>query len=257
MGGGEFTASLSLMKFSLKFMCKSNPRANRAERSVGRLSHLLKSVCQGSDLNIKNKLTDLSIICNSVYMSEISGLAANDAHSCSNGDALACGPSILCEREEYRHKGTHWTDVADSMREIIKIIREHYNCFVSLKRSNLHTFESLNIKQGDIIYFRTYSKAHPIAIGLSTLCPSWSLGRVEKVLSRSASIIKNLNTEARVRRHLSDIHPVWDKSDWALSSDWETNYTAYHREKAGLDLDNAKTAEECDLEAIKVKSALQ
>ena len=133
MGGGEFTASLSLMKFSLKFMCKSNPRANRAERSVGRLSHLLKSVCQGSDLNIKNKLTDLSIICNSVYMSEISGLAANDAHSCSNGDALACGPSILCEREEYRHKGTHWTDVADSMREIIKIIREHYNCFVSLK----------------------------------------------------------------------------------------------------------------------------
>ena len=259
--GSEFIASCNaelatIMKYSLRFNCKSNPRANRAEISVGRVSHLLKAILQGSDFSIKNKLTDLSIICNSVYMSEISGLAANDAHGCSNGDALAYSPAILCDKEDYRHKGTHWSDVTDSMRHIIKLIREHYNCFITLKRSNLHTFESLNIKQGDVIYFRTYSKAHPIAIGLSTLCPSWSLGRVEKVLSRSAAIIRNLNTGARVRRHLSDIHPVWDKSDWALTSNWKTNFEAYQREKKGLDLDDAQLPEERDMNDMKAKSAM-
>ena len=261
--GPEFTNACqaelaSLMKFSLKFTCKANPRANRGEGSVQKLSHLLKAVLQGSEFRIKDKLTDLSIISNSVYFSEISGRAANDAHGVSNGDALAYSPAIICGKEEYRHKGQHWTDVSDSMREIVRLIREHYNCFITLKRSNLHTFESLNIKKGDVVYFRSYSKAHPVSIGLKSLCPSWNLGRVETILSRSAAIIKNIQTDARVRRHISDIHPIWDQGSWALTSNWKDNFDSYQTEKAGLDLsDSVEMAKKRDDDAIKARSANQ
>ena len=172
--GPEFTNACqaelaSLMKFSLKFACKANPRANRGEGSVHKLSHLLKAVLQGSEFRIKDKLTNLSIISNSLYFSEISGHTTNDAHGVSNGDALAYSPAIICGKEEYKHKSQHWTDVSDSMRKIVILIREHYNCFITLKRANLHTFESLNFKRGDIVYFKGPSSLYRSQVALSIL----------------------------------------------------------------------------------------
>ena len=61
----------NLLKFSLKFTCKANARANRSEKSVQKISHLLKAVLQGSDFQIKDRLTDLSIICNSKFLCKV------------------------------------------------------------------------------------------------------------------------------------------------------------------------------------------
>ena len=84
------------------------------------------------------------------------------------------------------------------------------------------------------------------------------MGRIETILSRSAAIVKNIQTDARVRRHISDIHPIWDQGSWALTTNWQSNFDFYQAEKAGLDLnDSVKTAKRRDDNAIKARSANQ
>ena len=259
--GAEYVNKLnislhSLFKISLKFVCKSNPKANKSEKSVAKLSHVLKSVLQGRDFNVKARLTDLSIITNNIYLGEIHGMAANYAYGASNGDSMPYSPAILCNKKDMQHQG-EWTEVTDRMRHIIKLLREHYNCYITLQRSNIHTFESLNIQKGDLVYFRTYARAHPLSLGLSTLVPKWGVGEIVKVLSRSAALIKNSKTDKVIRRHINDIHPMHSNNPWILNTDYMKSLTAQQTEKAGLDLNQeAERAEQRDTVAVKNKYAM-
>ena len=254
----ELNISLhSLFKISLRFVCKNNPKSNRSERSVARLSHVMKCVLQGKDYNVRARLTDLSIITNNIYLGEIHGMAANYTHGASNGDSLPYSPAILCNDKDMQHQG-EWSVVTDRMRYIIKLLREHYNCYITLQRSNIHTFESLNIQEGDMVYFRTYARAHPLSLGLSTLVPKWGVAKIEKVLSRSAALVRNPKTDKVVRRHINDIHPMHSNTPWVLNTDYMKSLTSYQLEKRGLDLNKeADEAERRDERTIKDRHAVE
>ena len=110
--------------------------------------------------------------------------------------------------------------------------------------SNFHTFESLGISEGDLVYYRTYSTAGPVVYGLASVLPKFQIGKVKNLISRSSAIIENLKTNRLLRRHISDIHRIYTGADWRFTSSYKNQVEDYLREKKGLDLYGPKEVAE-------------
>ena len=239
--GSEFQNSLifhlkNLLRLDVRFVCKSNAKANEAEKSNNRLGKCLRTILRGKECDWKEKLVYVQQIINSCYIHEVVGKTSAHLHGWTDGSSNFYTPSIVTDDPDAHYMGEHWNKATEGLREVANIFREKYGIFLTLKRSVISTFQSLGMKEGDTVFYRSYSRPSDVSHGLKTLYPSFSIAKIEKILSRCACIVKNERTGKRVLRHISDIQLFCMPSKWRFSTDWLENELTYLKERRGDDL---------------------
>ena len=238
----------NIYKYSCRFSNKARARSNYAENSVRRLSRFLKLVTSSGNVHdIKRNLSIIGTLVNAAYLPNFNGKTSCHMIGGSNGDANLYAPSILIGKPHEEENLTFLEKPVDFLRKMVKVMRDEYNVYLTIKRGDIHTFESLGISEGDLVYYRTYSTAGPVVYGLASVLPKFQIGKVKNLISRSSAIIENLKTNRLLRRHISDIHRIYTGADWRFTSSYENQVEDYLREKKGLDLYGPKEVAEFNL----------
>jgi hypothetical protein len=207
--GGNFNSQVAselqmLGSHTHRVVSSFHPCASKAERiAVQPFSSSLRVIMATHPIGkCPDFLSYVTFLVNSSYQSK--RLSLTPFEIIGNGITSSFESPLLEVGVAQRSKvSKFWKDKMSIMARITEILLTEYKMALKLTRS-YHTVHSMPVEIGDTIYFCIFRLSPRLAY-LSTIMPRWKLGEVTKILGRTSIVIRDLETDRLISRHLFDV----------------------------------------------------
>ena len=237
--GGEFNSAVtrslySLYNITVTISTSNNPKSNPCERRIQTFSKVLKVALQTGPLGWPESLKICMHVLNQLTSHPQTKMSASQLYALGTGDSPASQPAILVGTAPEVHP--HWSHVAAKAKAIIDAIRKHYGVYVSIKRTNQKTLQSMNIQEGSRVWYRMHREPKVLACGYASILPRVAIGFVVRFLGRTSVVLKSDVTGKMLYRNIIDLTP-FIPSTWNYNLNFHSANKEYEREQRGLDLE--------------------
>ena len=184
-----------------------HPSSNKSEFGVKVFSQALKSIMPGKNLGEwKNFLSLVQLLSNSTYSSP--NLNQTSFELLGGGSSSGIfSPLLLFDQTRNPYLSALWKDKIKLMSKITRILANKYQSYLSIATSPLKTAETLGVKVGDKLYYKSYAKSARLA-QFSSILPKWKIGTCKKILGWSSIVLEDDITKTRMSRYLGDVFPL-------------------------------------------------
>ena len=249
-GGQEFSEikkQCNLMQISVHVTAAYHPQSNMAEGGVKRFSKVFKLFLNGTPGSWRKSLSYMQILLNTCFTSPHTGLPPYISMGGGQSSGFYNPYLTFHSEKEPPNPPERSNEAYCIMQRMSEVLRDKYGLFACPYRGSGQTFEGLGITEGTTVYFREFAPAQKGVVGLAKILPKFSIGIVEKLLSRTVAYIRSRRTDRIICRHVTDcVKAVPPRVGPELP--FMSHLEQISKEESGADL-------ETDLQAIEASKA--